>query len=240
MDRQEYISWKLPKDWHIVLTANPDNGEYLVNTIDIAQRTRFVSTTLKWNHERWAEWAEVQGIDGRCINFVLMNPEIVNDRVNPRSLTTFFNCISSFESFDNNLPMIQMLGEGSVGPEVASLFTTFIKNKLDQLVTPKEILFEQSDTIILDKLRNCLNDGVTYRADIASILTTRLVNFAINYANNNKITPKVIQRLQFLIKEPDSFTEDLKYIIVKKLLNGNKRKFQMLITDPIVQDYATK
>ena len=55
VDRQEYLSWKLPDDWHIVLTANPDDGNYLVNSIDVAQRTRFVSVILKWNHERWAE-----------------------------------------------------------------------------------------------------------------------------------------------------------------------------------------
>ena len=28
VDRQQYISWTLPKDWHIILTANPDNGDY--------------------------------------------------------------------------------------------------------------------------------------------------------------------------------------------------------------------
>ncbi len=53
VDRQEYISWKLPKDWHIILTANPDDGEYMVNAIDTAQRTRFVSIVMKWNHECW-------------------------------------------------------------------------------------------------------------------------------------------------------------------------------------------
>jgi len=36
IDRQQYISWKLPKDWHIILTSNPDNGDYLVNSIDNA------------------------------------------------------------------------------------------------------------------------------------------------------------------------------------------------------------
>lgn len=38
VDRQTYISWSLPKDWHIMLTANPDNGDYMVNSIDTAQK----------------------------------------------------------------------------------------------------------------------------------------------------------------------------------------------------------
>ena len=33
VDRQEYISWKLPKNWHIILTANPDTGDYMVQSI---------------------------------------------------------------------------------------------------------------------------------------------------------------------------------------------------------------
>jgi hypothetical protein len=126
IDRQQYISWKLPKGWTILLTTNPDDGNYLVNTMDEAQKTRFVSVEMKWDSEKWAEWAEQQHIDGRCINFVLMHSEIVTPKVNPRSITTFFNCISSFTSFEDNLPMVQMIGEGSVGPETATLFTTFI------------------------------------------------------------------------------------------------------------------
>lgn len=65
------------------------------------------------------------------INFVLRHPEIVSPAVNPRSLTTFFNSISSIKDFEKELPMIQMIGEGSIGPEAATLFTTFINNRLD-------------------------------------------------------------------------------------------------------------
>jgi len=58
IDRQTYISWKLPKDWHIILTSNPDNGEYFVNATDSAQRTRFISFNLIFDKECWARWAE--------------------------------------------------------------------------------------------------------------------------------------------------------------------------------------
>lgn len=37
--KQEYISWKLPPNTHIVLTSNPDNGEYNVTSTDEAQKT---------------------------------------------------------------------------------------------------------------------------------------------------------------------------------------------------------
>lgn len=241
IDRQQYISWKLPKDWHIILTSNPDNGEYLVNTMDVAQKTRFISTYLKWNADRWAEWAETAKIDGRCINFILMNSEIVgeNKGVNPRSLTTFFNCISSFQDFNQRLPMIQNIGEGSVGPEVATMFTSFIKNKLDLLISPKDMLLRPGHEAVLKQIEENVNENGSYRADIGSVLTTRLINFAVTYAADHSITPEIIERIQELVKA-DVFTDDLKYIIVKKILNGNKQKFQKLISDPIIQDLATK
>ena len=241
VDRQEYISWKLPKDWHIVLTANPDDGEYLVQAIDVAQRTRFVSTVLKWSSERWAEWAEGNAIDSRCINFILMHPEIVSAKVNPRSLTTFFNAISSIESFENALPMIQMVGEGSVGPEAATLFTTFINNRMDKLISPKDVLLHASHSHVIDSLQECFNsDNGDFKASVASILTTRIINYAIYYSQDHSITPEIIERLTTLVKKKDLFTDDLKYVMVKRILNGNKQKFQKLVNDPIVQDLATK
>ena len=242
IDRQEYISWKLPKDWHIILTTNPDDGNYLVNAIDDAQKTRFVSVMMKWNEERWAEWAEKNNIDSRCINFVLMNPEIVTPKVNPRAITTFFNTISSIKDFEESLPLIQMMGEGSVGPEVATLFTTFINNRLDRLVTPKDLFISGTDEDAARKLKEAVmrgDDINTYRADIASVLTTRLINYAITYAEENQITEKHINRLAYMVKE-SVLTDDLKYHLVKKVLNGNKQKFQRLLFDTKVQEYVTK
>lgn len=242
IDRQEYISWKLPKDWHIVLTTNPDDGNYLVNAIDDAQKTRFISVIMKWNEERWAEWAEKNKIDTRCINFVLMNPEIVTPKVNPRAITTFFNCISSIKNFEEELPMIQMIGEGSVGPEVATLFTMFINNRLDKLVTPKEMFLGTDDDLVGEKILAAIThdgDMNTYRADIASVLTTRLINFAVTYSEENTITDKHIARLVYLVKA-NILTDDLKYHLVKKVINGNKQKFQRLLYDTSVQEYTTK
>ena len=114
VDRQTYVSWSLPKDWHIILTANPDNGDYMVNSVDAAQKTRYITANLKFDVDVWARWAEEEGIDNRCINFLLLHPELVTQETNARSITTFFNSISSFENFEDNLPMIQMIGEGSV------------------------------------------------------------------------------------------------------------------------------
>jgi hypothetical protein len=231
VDRQTYISWSLPKDWHIVLTANPDNGDYMVNSIDAAQKTRFISANLKFDVEVWARWAEEAGIDTRCINFLLLHPELVTQETNARSITSFFNSISSFESFEDNLPMIQLIGEGSVGDEFASMFTTFINNKLDKLVTPKDLLTHDNEQYILGELTSCIGKDDNYRADIASTLATRLANFSVVYSKENTITQKITDRLEKLCTK-DYFTNDLKYLVVRTIFNGNKNKFNKLMMKP--------
>jgi hypothetical protein len=231
IDRQTYISWTLPKDWHIILTANPDNGDYMVNSIDSAQKTRYITANLKFDVNVWAQWAEGAGIDTRCINFLLLHPELVTQETNARSITTFFNAISSFDSFEDNLSMIQMIGEGSVGDAFASMFTTFINNKLDKLVTPKDLLTHDNESYILGELKGCIGSGDTYRADIASTLATRLANFSVVYSKENTITQKITDRLEALCTK-DYFTNDLKYLIVRTIFNGNKSKFNKLMMKP--------
>ena len=237
LDRQEYVSWKLPKDWHIILTTNPDNGDYNVTSLDVAQKTRFISVELKFDVDVWAKWAETAGIDGRCINFLLMHPESITQRINPRSVTTFFNAITSIEDFDSNLPLIQMIGEGSVGPEFAGLFTMFINNKLDRIISPKDIL-EKDTQYVLNTLTHVIGKDDDYRADIASVLATRLVNYSLNFSTKHSVPQEMVDRLVVLSTESNVFTEDLKYRLVKDIINGNKVKFAKLIMNQEVMKMA--
>lgn len=226
IDRQTYISWKLPPDWHIVLSANPDNGDYNVNSTDNAQKTRYISFDLKFDIDCWAKWAEENKMDGRCINFLLMHPELVTQEVNPRSISTFFNSISSFKEFEKNLPMIQLMGEGSVGQEFASMFTLFINNRLDKLIAPKDILFGDEQYVV-NTLKKAINASGNYRADIASVLASRIINYSIFYAQDHTIDKAVIDRIANLIMD-DIFVNDLRYTIVKGIFTGNKVKFRNL------------
>ena len=239
IDRQQYISWTLPKDWHIILTSNPDNGEYLVSSIDNAQKTRFISVNLKFDINCWSVWAENNKIDNRCINFLLKHPELVSNTINSRSITTFFNSISSLESFENSLSLIQMIGEGSVGPEFTTLFTIFINNKLDKIISPETIMQHESEDYILNTLKGVIGKDTKYRADLASIISTRIINYSLFYSKDNKIEKSFIDRLAFLLNE-EIFTMDLKYNIVKSIYNGNQSAFKSLMLNKTLLQFLTK
>jgi len=239
IDRQQYISWSLPKDWHIILTSNPDNGEYLVNSIDNAQKTRFISIDLKFDIKCWGIWAEESQMDNRCINFLLKHPELVSTKVNSRSITTFFNSISSLDSFESSLPLIQMIGEGSVGSEFTTLFTMFINNRLDKMISPEDILLHKSDDYILNTLKGIIGKDDKYRADLASIISTRIVNYSLFYSKTTKIEKHIIDRLALLMNE-DLFAVDLKYKIIKSIYNGNPTAFKLLMLDKTLLKFLTK
>jgi nucleoside-triphosphatase THEP1 len=238
IDRQQYISWTLPKNWHIILTANPDNGDYLVNSIDNAQKTRFISVNLKFDIDCWGKWAEENDIDGRCINFLLMHPELVTTDVNSRSVSMFFNSISSVKSFDDSLPLIQMIGEGSVGPEFSSLFTMFINNKLDKMISPENI-FKQDEKYVITTLKGLVGKDSKYRADIASTLSTRIVNYLDLYSKNNPVEKDTINRISKLVTE-EIFTTDICYNMVKSIYNNNMNKFKTMIMDKELVKYIMK
>ena len=240
IDRQEYISWKLPKNWHIVLTTNPDNGDYNVTSLDIAQKTRFISTEVKFDANVWARWAESVGIDGRCINFLLMNPEVVTTSVNPRAITTFFNSISSIAKFEDELPVIQMIGEGSVGPEVSSLFTMFINNQMDKIIPPHEVLTNTNESYVIGALNSVIGAGDSFRADISSVMATRIINYCLVHAQEKSVPDAMVNRMIRLLTDCDSFSDDLKYFMVKEIVNGNKTKWQKLMMNAQVVKMAVK
>jgi hypothetical protein len=239
IDRQTYISWSLPKDWHIVLSTNPDNGDYHVNTMDQAQRSRFLTVNMKFDVDCWARWAESDGLDSRCINFMLMHPEVVTDKVDPRSIVKFFDGISSFKDFSASLSMIQMMGEGSVGSDFATMFTLFINNKLDKLITPKNILTHKDYDKVKEVMLENIGKGDEVRADIASVLTTRTLNYALHMNKQGEMTQEIIKRLTTIATD-NVLTNDLKYYLVKGLLENDRQKFQSMMMHPQIMKMSVK
>jgi hypothetical protein len=230
-DRQSFVSWSLPKGSTVVLSSNPDNGEYNVTTLDTAQMSRFINVNMKFDVNVWAQWAEKADLDGRCINFLLMNEELITEKYNARAFETFFNSIITIKDFEKELGLIQMLGEGAIGPEGSSMFTAFINNKLDKLIDPNVVLTHENESYVLGELNSNVNIGGVYRADISSVLATRIVNSAVKMAAAGPIPVNVINRIIKLTTDSDAFNDDLKYFIVKELISANKVKFSKLLNN---------
>ena len=106
------------------------------------------------------------------------------------------------------------------------------------MISPKDLLLNPSESYVMGELNSILGKGADYRADIASVICTRLINFTCNYAESNTITPAITDRLTRFITDENAFTNDLQYIIVKKVINANKQKFQKLMLNPAIVKMA--
>ena len=62
----KYISWNLPKNTTVVLSSNPDDGQFSVTSLDSAQKSRFINFPIKFNIDDFAQWAERNNIDNRA------------------------------------------------------------------------------------------------------------------------------------------------------------------------------
>lgn len=243
--RQEYLSWKLPFGSTVLLTTNPDNGDYQVTSFDEAQKTRFISFDVKWDVDSWAKWAEENELDSRAINFLLSYSYELMDRsvakeakVNARNYTMFSNIISGIDDWSKpaNLATILQIASGCFLDDddiVGGLFTTFIGNKLDKLLTPEELITKDWK-YVKHELEKCLYDGKNYRADIGSIITTRFINYSLHYfSKRGSKTDLVINRILDLIDNDQVLlTEDLIYNLARTLNDKYPAKCNKLLLNP--------
>ena len=172
----ELTSWKLPPKWQIVATANPEGGDYSVTPMDGAMLTRMLHTTLKFNAKIWAEWAYTANVDERGIAFVLTYPELVNsDRTTPRSLTQFFEQITSIDDLKGNLQLVEALALSSLDEVTVSSFIAFVNDELTQLIDPEEILDAKDFKTIEKRIKDIsVDDSGAKRVDRLATMCSRL------------------------------------------------------------------
>ena len=248
-DRGEYISWKLPSDWHVILTSNPDDGEYIVNTMDDAQRTRFFSINVTFDRDSWAEWATNNNVNYRYIDFLYLNPQVINDGMskdsknlpNPRVWTRFFHSIGHLKEYESKTAVqdLDMFGNISVGSSLATTFAQYLKNKLYELPDMEKVLTKQNIQENIDKIDKVVNKDDNYRADIASVLCTRMVAFT-TYALENK---KIKDRETFFNNIKEVITSkvlgvDVSYAVVNTLMQRHRQQLSAVLTDPEVSKFV--
>jgi hypothetical protein len=132
-----------------------------------------------------------------------------------------------------------MIGEGCVGPEFTTAFTMFIHNKLDKLISPQDVLTHEKEDYVVKTLKGIIGKDKNYRADLASLLAIRIINYSLYYSKENKIEKSIIDRLALLMNE-EIFAIDLKYRIVKEIYNGNTNAFKSLMLNKTLLKFLTK
>ncbi len=229
LQNYELVSWRMPAKWHIVLTANPDGGDYSVTSMDDAMITRMLHVTLQFDVQSWARWAEAAKVDPRGIGFILTYPEMVTgNRTTPRSLVQFFKETEKIDSLADNLPLVKMLADACLDEETAAAFLSFVKLQLNQLISPEEIIEAKKFENVAKHLRG-LVDQKTKRLDILSVICMRLINFLI--VNNVQLDKEQTENLkQFILL--DFIPNDMRLFMAQELVNSSNNSLKTLLAVP--------
>lgn len=165
----------------------------------------------------------------KLINFLLKNPEIIEGvsssskdeqiavKGNLRIWTKFFDAISGITDFRMQSNLISNLASASLPSEHLLLFQMFVDQKLDLLMSPKQLLEDEKESIA--HFKSVIGSGANKRQDLSAIFAKRLLNYAL--LNCEEMTKEEVSVYKELLK-CGYLSSDLVTISVKKLIL-NKR-----------------
>jgi len=224
LQNYQTIYWKIPSGYSIVVTANPDDGSYIVTNVDSAILTRLKHITLVAEHKAWAEWAEKSNIPGQCINFILRYPEmlVTGQRTNPRSLTQWFQFCKYKGINEATMDAVETHGLASVDEEVVASFITFLQTETEYYIEPLEILDHYPKHQA--KIKKYVEDR---RIDAVGIMLERVKNIVIqatydpgqNHGDNLKAFLK------------DCKEKDLIFSNIQQIISRNSKNIKLLSND---------
>ncbi len=230
LQNHELVSWSLPKQWQIILTANPDGGDYSVTPMDDAMLTRMLHISMKFDEKEWANWALQKNVDKRGINFVLMYPEIVTgERSTPRTLVQFFRSIAPIQDLSQQIELVQILAEASLDKSTTATFINFIRQGMDRLISPEEIVYSKDfEQEVASKIQP-FTEQQTLKIDVISVLVTRLSNY-LN-SNNIVLNNNNLQNIKsFLLL--DYIPNDIRFTAIQDMTFSANPQIKTLLADP--------
>ena len=168
-----FPSWELPAGWQIILTANPEGGDYSVTPLDPAMTTRMLHATLSFEAAEWARWASEAGIPPAAIDFVLLYPELISrgERTTPRSLVQFFRSIAALD-WKREVDLVETLAASALDPDTVTAFLAFVRGEMDRIPAPEAILDATTPDAVPRVVAEVLASD---RIDRLNVLSTRIV-----------------------------------------------------------------
>ena len=209
------VSWKLPPGCNIVLTANPDEQDYLVTSIDNAILTRIRSVTLKEDAKEWAVWAQSEKLDPRGINWVLTYPEMMigPERTNPRTLAQFFRdlrIIPNLES-EENQKRFRVMAASLLDEQTVSSMMVFLERDVEMVIEPEQVL-KGEDWIPKHVAK--LMGSREKRIDVLGVICDRLYAYVVQ--PDVKVDKKSVENFQkFVCME--EMPEDMRHNLCLRL-----------------------
>ncbi len=104
--------YELPEGWTCVAAINPEDGDYQVNRLDPALRSRFLQLAVHADREAWLKWATAANVHSLIQQVVESHDEALNE-VPPRSwvyASDILYAMNTAEFADKDLVLDLLLG----------------------------------------------------------------------------------------------------------------------------------
>jgi hypothetical protein len=211
------VSWRLPEGCNIVLTANPDEQDYLVTSIDSAILTRIRSVTLVHDAKEWAVWAQAAKLDPRGINYVLRYPEMMigRERTNPRTLAQCFRDMKRIPDLreKESASRFKTMASSLLDDETVSSLIVFMDRDVEMIIEPDRILAGTDWAFIKSHMAKLMS-GREKRVDVVSVTCDRLFAHLVQPETNPEKTS--IQNFQKFVTM-EEIPEDMRYGLCMRL-----------------------
>jgi hypothetical protein len=212
--------------WKIGVTMNPDSLNYSVNSLDDAMLDRFVSIEITANLEDYMDYSIANNPNDNVLSFLQACPDMLlivkksadstalSKSPTPRGWTKVQEMLNKCSL--NEKLMIQLIS-GVIGPEAASSFYGFLKDRSFKIPSA-EVLLNNFEEVKAD-INEILEKN---RLDVISIVIKRLVYSLqlqeIHYCNLNRFLDFVPEEVGILFfkslaaKRPDDFQEIISHL----------------------------
>jgi len=217
LQKHRTISWLLPDNCTIVLTANPEEDEYSVTQLDPAMLTRMHHITMKTEFRAWLKWAAANDIDGRVMSYIAKYKEMLMPsdarRTCPRSWAMFARAIDPIKEIKGQTKLVKMFGCSVLDEESVNNFITFAEGMLEYVVEPERIAKEYNQ--VRDTVLKSITDG---RQDMFNVMMERLVAWIEAQGKVKMDGP--IQTNVIALLEEDIVPKEMKHLYTRLLGKG--------------------
>ncbi len=210
------ITWRLPKRCTIILTANPEEDDYIVTSIDRAMLTRMHHITMKTEFRTWLRWAAAHRVDGSVTSFIARYHEQLapgGGRTCPRAWAMFGHGIRDIAPLKGNIATVRMHGYSVLDPEAVDTYIKFVEGDLDMIVDPEKICADYP-AVRTDVLKP-IKAG---RLDIFNVIMERLIAH-VSAMESISIGSKSHSNIMMLLEE-DPVAKELKHLVVREFAKG--------------------
>jgi hypothetical protein len=116
--------YRLPSGWRIAAACNPADGDYLVDELDPALRSRFLVINLDADVSEWLVWAREEGLHPLVLEFVSTSVPTFTADANPRAFHYLSRMLKTNPGAESS-PEVELLAEGLIGQKMARAFAAF-------------------------------------------------------------------------------------------------------------------